>query len=274
MLRFTGTLRTLHLDKTGALPRDFAMNANARHPSGPTLFGTNQAAIAALFWLLTYSTLSLWSELRLDRDFGLWSGHRMLATLVGALAFWLVLTKLDQMRARSLPNPLIVVSAVVPASLLVLLAMMLTHHLWPNQEIRLNDNVRWVIVWAGYFGTGIGLYLAYEMYRNLQSTPGAKREQERPAQPLSFPVRPADSNHRAPVRADTLEWVVDAIADELAGAPASDRRALVTRLTTKAGYKIADDRFASSHNARIDLMERVLRRLGEGGEASRRRFDA
>ncbi|MDQ8755149.1 hypothetical protein RCO27_02800 [Sphingosinicella sp. LHD-64] len=221
--------------------------------------------IAGLFWLTSYAILSLWSALRIDGAIPMLSAPRFFGTLVGAFALWVIVTRLERTETRAFPHPLAVIPAILPAALAVLLTSLVTYQVWPNHLIRFNDHLRWVMVWAGYFGTGLGLYLACDIYGRLRRAHLAPTDRAGAPETISVPMTnqamrtPARSG--AVVPADDWDWLIDAIADEMAAAPEADRHVIAARLMSKAGYRMADDRLMPDHNMRLDLVERIVGKM-------------
>jgi hypothetical protein len=215
-----------------------------------------------MFWLFTYALLSFRAEMALGSGFELFSGRRILATSVGAAIFGLVLRRIGRPGSTSAAKPMTIIATVVPASLAVLAARLILDHSYYQQPLPLEDNVRWVLVWAGYFGLWVSAALALGLHAESQATRTNDETLERSA----FVV--AKANLLQPAErpsADTLSWVVDAIADELAAVPPRERRALLDSLVSKAGYEIADE-LDPSHpvqNARVKLVRRLVRRMAQ-----------
>lgn len=239
------------------------MNARPDFRPAPQPTSSPQAmALAALFWLVTYTVLSIRSELRLDGTGALFNSHRVLGTLIGASALWLVLANFDQLVARFARNPYLVVATVVPASLIVLAAMTIADVILPDQALPLNRDIRWVLAWAGYFGAAVSLYLAYHAYAKTRAPNAAPAAAGRIATSSARLWTPAnDLGADQAVPADAWEWLIDALADEMAAAPNADRHVLIARLTERARYRLADDSLAPGHNVRAELIERIVSRL-------------
>lgn len=67
------------------------------------------------------------------------------------------------------------------------------------------------------------------------------------------------------------EWLVSAIADEIAADSADDTVALVARLRARLGYASADPGFGQAERqerARIELVERIAGRLEQRRQAA------
>ena len=198
--------------------------------------------IAALFWLTSYVVLSLWSALRIDAPIPMLSGPRFFGTLVGAFAFRMIAARLERTPSESFPNPLAVIPAILPAMLAVLLTSLTAHQIWPNDAIQFNDHLRWVMVWAGYFGTGLGLFLACDAYGRM-----------RVCRTVAAPSRAQQASQR--------ERAIEAIAAELAAIPAAERSSAFERLASEPRYAQADDALEPEPYARTALIARIARRL-------------
>ena len=207
-------------------------------PHGPHRF----TLIAAFFWLTSYIVLSLWSALRIDAPIPMLSGPRFFGTLVGAYAFRMIIARLERTPNESFPNPLAVIPAILPAMLAVLLTSLTTHQIWPNDAIQFNDHLRWVMVWAGYFGTGLGLFLACDAYGRMRACRTA-----------ATPGRVQEASQR--------ERAIEAIAAELSAIPAAERATIFERLSTTSRYELADDALEPELRGRAALIGRIVRRM-------------
>ena len=207
-------------------------------PRGPHRF----TLIAAFFWLTSYIVLSLWSALRVDAPIPMLSGPRFFGTLVGAFAFRMIVARLERTSSESFPNPLAVIPSILPATLAVLLTSLTSHQIWPNDAIQFNDHLRWVMVWAGYFGTGLGLFLACDAYGRMRA-----------CRTVAAPSRVQEAGQR--------ERAIEAIAAELSAIPAAERTAMFERLSTKSRYDLADDVVEPESHVRASLVARIARRM-------------
>ena len=198
--------------------------------------------IAVIFWLTSYLVLSLWSALRVDASFPIVSGPRFFATLVGAVAFGFIVARLEKTPSEALPNPLAVIPAVLPVALAVLLTSLVCREIWPNNAIQFNDHLRWVMIWAGYFGTGLGLFIACDAYGRM-----------RVSRTAAAPGRAQQAIHR--------ERAIEAIAAELAAIPAAERSSAFERVASQSRYAQADDALEPEPHPRTALIARIARRL-------------
>lgn len=194
----------------------------------------------ALFWVFSYAVLTLRAQVEFGPAFQWLHEKRAIGVTVGALLFGAVLHV-----AQRVPNPharaALLLASVLPASVIVLAARSAFDVYVLGTPPELNDDVNSTLVWGGYFGLALGVYLAV---------------QHRTAAARSIVAQAA-----APAAAD-YAWVVDALADELADR--RDAHLLVADLRARAGYLLADDDDPDTarHNARVRLVERLAERVG------------
>ena len=219
--------------------------------------------VALLFWLFTYALLSFRSEMALGDDFALVSGRRMLATSVGALIFALVLSRIIKSAYASAARSAALIATIFPASLAVLASRLLLDRLYYEQPLAVEDNVRWVLVWAGYFGLWVSASLALTLHAQSHFTRARSQALTRPTSAAPREAEIGPCAECPPI--ETWNWVVDALAVELAAVPRLERAALVHSLASRAGYELADelDPNYRLQNARVKLVERLIKRLGD-----------
>ena len=212
------------------------------------------------FWLFSYCLTSTIAGL-IPTAPGLFNETRLIATGVGALCFALVLVWTRQAAERlEATRVAAILTTILPASLFVLAARVVTDMLQYGEVRDLNRDVRWAMIWAGYFGLWVSAALAIqcERCRKLE----LRRAIAAPAA-LAVPTTIAE-----PASAEAWESVLGTIADELAALPAASRRALAGRLSERAGYELADDWTGGEHNRRADILRRVAARLESSDRVS------
>lgn len=240
------------------------MHGSLAHcPRRPVLGEFHIPLVALLFWLFTYALLSFRAEMALGDGFALLSGRRMLATSVGAALFGLVLGRIIMRPNASARRSAAIIATIFPASLAVLASRLLLDRLYYEQPLAVEDNIRWVLVWAGYFGLWVSASLALNLHAQSHVTHARVQAVNRPT---SAAPRETEIGHRAECPpAEAWNWVVDALAVELAAVPPPERAALVHSLASQAGYELADelDPKSRAQNARVKLVQRLIKRLGQ-----------
>ncbi len=229
-------------------------------PSIPASFHSDRAPTvpilrwALAFWLFSYFLLSAFAGL-IPTAPGLFNETRLVATGAGALCFALVL-RWTRHAAERLETKRVaaILTTILPASLFVLTARVVTDMLQYGEVRDLNRDVRWAMIWAGYFGLWVSAALAmqWERCRAAQSRRAAAAQAA--ALPVAAPIV-------EPVPVQAWEEALEAIADELAALPAANRRELAERLSERAGYELADDWTGGEHNRRAEILRRVAARL-------------
>jgi hypothetical protein len=210
--------------------------------------------LAALFWAFTYSLFAYRAHLRYGDEYLLFSPQRLVGTLVGAGLFWLVMSSLIRVGGTKPAKPIAVIATILPASIVVLAARLLLAEFVDGQVTELQMNMRWVLVWSGYFGLWISAALALHTARLAKASSAAQ-----PIGPIAQPRSVGEPS------AASLEWVVDEIAAAMAVMPARQRSQMLDRLERKAGYEMADaiGPLASEHNARVRLVRELVIRCGK-----------
>lgn len=215
--------------------------------------------LAALFLIFTYSLFAYRAHLRYGDEYLLFSPQRFVGTLVGAGLFWLVMSNLVRVSGTRPAKPLAVIATILPASIVVLAARLVLGELVEGQVTEFQTNMRWVLVWSGYFGLWVSAALA------LQTAKPA-----RPCQPaMAAPAAAAPAAERPPVELSesSVDWLIDELAAAVTSMPAAKGAALLDCLERRAGYEIADapDPLSVHHNERVrlvrDLAARARRRL-------------
>ncbi len=238
------------------------MYGNPRHLPARPLHPSAVTLSVGLFWLFTYVVLSFRAELLAGETFELVSGKRLLGTLAGALVYWLVVEWIAT-SWQSRPNPLVVIATILPASIAVLVARLGFDRFSGGADLLLTENLRWVLVWTGYFGTWVSIFLAYSMHREgWRSRLPAIHIAPAAVPPFASQAALWPAAKQTP--AEDWEWLIDALAGEMAAAPDARPRELLQRLLDRAGYRSAEtelDPAALAQNARIDLVERLARRV-------------
>lgn len=230
--------------------------AQRRHPSDNHIL-----ILAALFWLFTYAVISLSSELAMGDAFNLLTGRRLVAVTAGAATFWLALKYGKGGFEKGWASPGTMIATIVPAALAVLLVRTLWDAVVAAEPLPVAVNIRWVLLWSGYFGLWIGGYLAFQLHRHLRAraAAGSARTLTNLAAARAMP-RLDDAG---------LEWVADVIIEETA-TPVSDQLdSLAEKLRHRAGYEAADS-LDPRHNERIRLVRQVAMLLDNAANQARR----
>lgn len=214
-------------------------------------------AWAAAFWLFTYALLSVRAELLSSQAAGL-SPQRFVGTVVGAFCFGLVLHWIRRAEHRiGGSRAAAVLATILPASLFVLAARLGADVLFAGQVRDFSNDLRWILVWAGYFGLWISAAMA------VQNQPARVRHRKFPPTFAPSAVPPLEARPRPQAGlVGAWEGLIEMAAQEMAALPAQHREELVQRLTERAGYELADDIASSSaHNARVQLTWRIVFRM-------------
>ncbi len=151
---------------------------------------------------------------------------------MGAALYWLVLSRLiDGTRDRP-GKPLAVLATILPASIVVLLARLVVDHMGATNPNGVPGDLRFVLVWGGYFGLWVSASFALRVMPRLSSGTEAGLQRFKARR-----VTVASQNKNALFRAEVLER----LALEIASLPAAERRALVEEFTVPLSYETADE---------------------------------
>lgn len=172
------------------------------------------------------------------------SDKRILATALGGLIYWFTIREISRYTMKSLNEIIVKTLYISVAGIVALLALRSV-----VDAVTLNDtseslarNIRWMLLWIGYFAAWVAGFAALLLYRQMRSftdeaaTGSALREEGRAAAaPLTA------IGDRAPqTTSDTLEWITDAIAAEIVRDPQVDRTTLMANLLQRSGYESTD----------------------------------
>jgi hypothetical protein len=155
--------------------------------SGPGL--RESAAFALGFWLVTYATLSVWALIVTDGVATPISVRRLITTGSGSLLYWLTIRLHATLRRRPASVRAGVVLGTAAIGCFALFGLRITVYRLtggaPATEV--GNNIQWLLLWAGYFLAGIGIFVSISFSRALRE----RETREAAAQPADAPA-PAD----------------------------------------------------------------------------------
>lgn len=220
------------------------------HRPAPTAGRPSLILLALLFGATTYAILSLRAGLAPEIDNGFAQLRRLVGTAGGAFAFWLILLRLDAVSLTRKQGPIQLAAMLAVAGVGLLAVRVGFGWVFQDYEVSFARNLRWTIVLVGYLGLGVGLYLAYQLRvagRVAVAAPAAAAAVET--------TGPSDI-------AEAVDWLADTIIAEYAAGDVQGRRDLADRIAARAGYKVADP-LGARDNCRVEIMERIARRLAQ-----------
>jgi hypothetical protein len=183
--------------------------------------------LAVLFWGFTYALFAYRANLRYGDAYELFSAIRLVSTAVGAGLYWMVLTRLIDGTSDRPGKPLAVLATILPASIVVLLARLLLDYLGASNPNGLPGDMRFVLVWSGYFGLWVSASFALRVMPRM--TFGS--------QSVAVPRQGTVTRHNAIARAEILER----LALEIATLPTNERKALIESFAVRTSYEVADE---------------------------------
>jgi hypothetical protein len=205
-------------------------------PSSPPHFASGwrnaNFYLTLCFWAFTYAIFTYRAQLRYGDAYELTNAIRLISTGVGAGLYWLVLSRLiDGTRDRP-GKPLAVLATILPASILVLLARVIVEQMGAANPNGLPGDLRFVMVWGGYFGLWVSASFALRVMPRLNfgAETGLRRLKTKQTS------TPRQGNN-ALFRAEVLER----LALEIASLPAGERKALIEEFTVPLSYETADE---------------------------------
>lgn len=235
------------------LPKDHSVHA----PGGS---GSPSAWLVLIFGVSMFALLTFWAKLNPALDVQIVNDKRIFATGLGALVYWLTIRRLTARSDRTLGEMIGAALAVgIPGTALILVARELFDLFTsPDGSEGIARNVRWLLIWLGYYSAWVAGFVAVRLHRCATTRLAAF------AAPAVVTAAPAAAPTAAHRREDAAEWLVDAIAEELAARPAMDRQVLSRVLLMRAGYEQAEtalDPAAATNKARRELALRLAARL-------------
>jgi hypothetical protein len=206
-----------------------------------------------MFWLFTYVLLSIRAGMIPETVPVLFTPQRLLAVSAGAMIFYAAARHLVQAAAKPTLKTIVgTFAASVAAALTIRLGL---DRMVSEEAASVSYSVRWTLVWTGYFGVWLIGTLAY-----FHRAPTV-----RPIEAKVPPVTTLTTALSAATATEQLawDWLVDVLAVELAQSSVVDRRAIATRLITRAGYEEVDPIGTSAEvqNARARLARSIASRL-------------
>jgi hypothetical protein len=129
-------------------------------------------------------------------------------------------------------KPLAVLATILPASIMVLLARLVVEQMGAANPNGLPGDLRFVMVWGGYFGLWVSASFALRVMPRLNF--GAETGLQRLKASQLTTQR---QNSKAMFRAEVLER----LALEIASLPTAERKALVEEFTVPLSYETADE---------------------------------
>lgn len=130
-----------------------------RHERG----GLPVPGVAALaFGASTFLVSSFRASLNPERDFQLLDPKRMVLIATGALVFWLVIRVREHDRLDASTIRRMALTAGLGIAMLLSLALAWDAFVTRDTANTVARNVRWILLWSGYFGTGFAAWMAWQ----------------------------------------------------------------------------------------------------------------
>lgn len=160
---------------------------------------------ALLFGLLTFAISSFRASLNPETTFALFDAKRIALIAAGAGVFWLAIRAVS----RDLPDlrGLTRIAMIAVPGFAVLFAIAVGWDVVIDR--RLDDvaarNLRWILLWSGYFGTGVAAWLAVQYAAALAHAQTVTGRVEARSADDGFWVKTGRQTIRIPH--DSIEWI-------------------------------------------------------------------
>ena len=232
-----------------------SMTMAPRLPGRPLLPLKRSVALAASFWLFSYTFLALRKILSIEDLSVAISVQRVIAISLGAFAYWLVVRQIESSERIRLWT---LIGWVAIATMGMIVVRIGLSNLLADEPVPLGRSLRWTLTWSAYFGlwvTGAVAYLAPPQPR-AAAAPAATPAFPAPVVASPPPTKAADAD------LDELSLLIEAIALEAAEFKGADRQALADRVLRFGGYEVAgDDDWSRSQSIRARFAWRLAMRL-------------
>ena len=203
-------------------------------PLTPESRGQSGLRLSLLFWAFTYALFTYRANLRYGDAYEMISAIRLVSTMVGAGLYWWVLSRLIDGAGDRPGKPLAILATILRPSIVVLLARLLLDWLGAANPNGIPGDIRFVLVWSGYFGLWVSASFALRVMPRLNF---AAQSSAAIIQPKAGNAATARHNAHAVARAEILER----LALEIASLPAAERKALIGSFAVRTSYEAADE---------------------------------
>jgi hypothetical protein len=214
--------------------------------------GASPTALAVAFGIFVFLVFTFRAALNPDEaTTALLNDKRIIATLIGAGIYWLTLRSISRRLDQPIGNILRASLRIVVLGSLVLLsvraAIDVIYAIDLQQSIA--RNVRWLLLWLGYFATWVAGFVAHAYYLRLRVVEAPNARTER------LPVRGLALDSEAAVV--LLESIVNRLGDN---SPV-EKHAIAAQLMDRAGYECADPLSTGNDEARATILREIAFQL-------------
>ncbi len=179
------------------------------------------AIVGAILLTATYCAFSIRAVTDPIAPGDLLSVKRAVIAALGAGLFWLVARYVRRSFVMQAPRRFVEIALVSGLTVAAVLASRIAYDLWISGETHavVTRNLRWTVIWAGYFGTALLGYCAAILVQSLRGA--------------AFLWRGTRQDRLATVLNEVSTW------------PVSERRILAAMIDQPARYVEADPLFAA-----------------------------
>lgn len=162
---------------------------------------------AALFCVSTFALSSFRASLNPENVFDLLDPKRIVLILAGTAVFWLAIRRADRLRPDMPGLRRMLMVALPGVAVLFVIAAgwdLLVAHRTENLVAR---NLRWILLWSGYLGTGIAAWLAVQYSAALAQAQAGKPDDATGAQDIDDGFWVKTGRQTVRIAHDAVEWI-------------------------------------------------------------------
>lgn len=225
---------------------------NAGHPPSRQAYRLATPMMAIWFALFVFGILTFYATLNPAHGNPVVSDKRIFATIIGAFVYWFTIRAIAHRFGQPSRDILMATLLIgIPGSLLIL-AVRTLYDVATLSDLSgsFESNLRWVLLWLGYFGAWVAGFFAIACRRGAVAAHAA----------------PCDARMPKTDVQGAAEATLMAVIDELADQPEIDRARLAAALIARSGYELADCMSGDTGtNDRIVLARAIAARLTAPG---------
>lgn len=170
---------------------------------------------ALAFWAATYLLFLTWNQLQDEFPSSIWQARRLLSTMLGAILFFAFTRLADRLSSRSMRDRIVLLGAAAIGCCVTLTLgrTLIDHgisHIFDDRTASLPSNIRFALIWAGYFAGGALAFVGLAQTNASESR--APAEGEAPPQAVNDDPYPdalwvSRGRETARVPVDAIDWI-------------------------------------------------------------------
>ncbi len=157
------------------------MHGRSPHPIATITPSVSPALLAAAFALFVFVVTTLRAAIEPGVPVDVFSDKRIIATLLGGFVYWLTLRAIAQRIHAPIGDVVLSALKIVVMGSVALLAVRAAMDLADSVrlDISIARNIRWLLLWLGYFASWVAGFVAHAYYLRLKASPMAMPSQDR-----------------------------------------------------------------------------------------------